>query len=211
MERYQLWTSMTCANWFRNGSLFAGSLTMMLSCNQMSARPLQWWDVALQDQIQPSSKCDSFIITAALDVSMASELINLVIFYIMFYSSELYSWRWLLTRAATVVLERLIRTNKITFYKQTKRKVLLRGSHMAHFLLSSCDLFTQCNFFPMYFITRCFGAEKRIWCHIIYGTHLSVQLRKWSKLCHCNQFSVTIMKQYGYMVVCLSVDVYIWS
>ena len=24
VERYQLWTSMTCANWFRNDSLFAG-------------------------------------------------------------------------------------------------------------------------------------------------------------------------------------------
>ena len=26
VERYQLWTSMTCTNWFRNGSLFAGML-----------------------------------------------------------------------------------------------------------------------------------------------------------------------------------------
>ena len=25
VERYQLWTSMTCVNWFRNGCLFAGS------------------------------------------------------------------------------------------------------------------------------------------------------------------------------------------
>ena len=33
VEQYQLWTSMTCANWFRNGSLFAWSLDQKLYCH----------------------------------------------------------------------------------------------------------------------------------------------------------------------------------